>query len=176
MKVHLICQPYPTKFWSGCRKVDKPIQNRCGPKNQTWKDKTMPATLQNQLEIRISKKTSTQRKILELENDSAKTQNPKSNNGKSATSKRETPNLYKKAVRPTARVSGLVGEPTHETEKMLSLGLLNLARPTTKSACTHCWAASLTSSQFMVSWLINTWHSSCHHQKKHQNTNESDKR
>jgi hypothetical protein len=35
--------------------------------------------------------------------------------------------------RPTVRVSGLVGEPTHETENALAWTLL-FARPTTKSA------------------------------------------
>ena len=41
---------------------------------------------------------------------------------------------------PTARVSGLVGEPTHETEKSFRRDGDSSAARTTKSACTHCWA------------------------------------
>lgn len=43
--------------------------------------------------------------------------------------------------RPAARVRGLVGGPGNETEKSSRRHGGSSAARTTKSTCTHCWAA-----------------------------------
>ena len=49
IKADFPCQPYKTKIRTGEKKIGMTIQNLSRRKKQTWKDKTILATLHNEL-------------------------------------------------------------------------------------------------------------------------------